>query len=265
MWDIDHISGTTSDYLWVWRAFCRGNNLAYMDEYIGYAGGNDTTDATHDKIRDNIGRVLAYASQLDLANATPQGSLASTGFCLAKTTAPAQLVAYQDSSGAFTVNLTSLPGTFSLQWLRPSTGATQAGSNVAGGAVRTLTPPWGDDAVAFLVLAGYSGTAAATIGGLTASGAASASVNGAAAATIGAVVAVAVAVVDVTGTGQAIVGALVAAAVGSVAINGAGAAVVGAIVEAAAFEVAGSVRRLGASNRVRCMIGTNKRPRPAPE
>ena len=229
LWDIDHISGTTSDYLWVWRAFCRGNNLAYMDEYIGYAGGNDTTDATHDKIRANLGRVLVHAAQLDLAHATPQGALSSTGFCLAKTAAPAQLVAYQDGSGSFTVNLTSLPGTFSLQWLRPSTGATQAGSNVTGGAVRTLTPPWGDDAVAFLVLAGYSGTGAATIGGLTASGAASASINATGAATIGAVVAVAVGVVAVAGAGQAVVGALVAGAVGSVAVNGTGAAVVGAV------------------------------------
>ena len=232
--DTDHVGGLTSEYKWIFRALCQGHGGAwYMDEWAGETYSNDTrSNATYMQIRRVLGWALAYANRIDLANATPQGSLASTGYALAKTTGAYQVLAYQAGSGAFTVDLTSMPGTFTVEWRRVanSAGTVQSGSNVSGGAVRTLTPPWaGEDVVALLELAGYSGTGAATIGGLTASGAASAAVNGAGTATIGAVVAVAAAVADVAGAGQAVVGALVAAAVGSVAVNGAGAAVVGAV------------------------------------
>ena len=152
--DTDHAGGLVYEHTWIWKAFCHGNNLAFMDEYDGLLYGTDKrSDATNERIRNNLGYALDYAAQLDLANTTPQPSLASTGYCLARMSGTAQLIAYQPGSGSFTVNLTSVSGTFSLEWLRPSTGATQAGSNVSGGAVRTITPPWsGEDVVAFLEL-----------------------------------------------------------------------------------------------------------------
>jgi hypothetical protein len=147
--DTDHWVGLTSDRLWVWRAFCRGHNPWYMDEYAGETYGNDTRNSpTHQAIRANLGYALAYAARLDLRGAAPQNSLSSTGYALAS---DAQVLAYQDGSGSFTVNLASLPGVWVLEWLRPADGATQAGGSVNGGATRTLSPPWaGVDAVALL-------------------------------------------------------------------------------------------------------------------
>ena len=154
LWDTDHVVGLTDEHEWVWLAFCRGCSPLYMDEWDGDFYGTDKRSAAANvKIRDNLGYVLDYAARLDLANAVPNASIASTGYALAKTSGVAQILAYQNASGAFTVDLASISGTFSLEWLRTSTGATQAGSDVSGGAVRTLTPPWaGEDVVAFLEL-----------------------------------------------------------------------------------------------------------------
>lgn len=154
LYDTDHVVGLTDTWQWVWRAFTRGLSPLYMDEWDGEFYGVDKRLATaNERIRANLGYVLDYASRMDLANSTPQSALASTGFAIGKLTGLVKLLAYQDASGAFTVNLTSISGTFSLEWLRTSTGATQAGSSVSGGAVRTLTPPWaGEDVVAFLEL-----------------------------------------------------------------------------------------------------------------
>lgn len=163
--DTDHITGLTAEYKWIFRALCQGHNPWYMDEWAGETYGNDTrASATYQRIRANLGYALSVAAQIDLANAAPQPALASTGYCLAKTSGRAQLVAYQDGSGSFTVNLASLPGVFALTWLRTLDGATSAGSNVSGGAVRTLTPPWaGEDAVALLTAAGTDGAGGASV------------------------------------------------------------------------------------------------------
>ena len=166
--DTDHVGGLTSEYKWILRALAQGHGGTwYMDEWAGETYGNDTrSNATYQKIRSILGYALDYANRIDLANATPQPSLASTGYCLAKTTGTAQILAYQDGSGSFTVNLTGISGTFSLEWLRTANGTTQAGSNVSGGATRTLTPPWaGEDVLAFLELTGYDLTAANIVTG----------------------------------------------------------------------------------------------------
>lgn len=151
LWDTDHMGGLVLDTLYVWRAFTRGHNVLFMDSYDGTFGDDWTANADAEEIRANLGYIQDYASRLDLANATPNGALAETGFALAKTTAgQAQILAYQDGTGAFDIDLSALPGEFTLEWLRVSNGTVQAGSNVNGGASRTLTPPWAGDAVAFL-------------------------------------------------------------------------------------------------------------------
>ena len=152
--DSDHWQGLTGEHEWTWQAALRGMNVAFMDQWTGWTYGTDTrTDADAQKIRNQLGYILDYMARVDLRYTTPQSSLASTGYCLARLTGTAKLIAYQPTSGAFTVDLSSVSGTFSLEWLRTSNGATQAGSNVSGGAVRTLTPPWaGEDVVAFLEL-----------------------------------------------------------------------------------------------------------------
>jgi hypothetical protein len=156
MYDTDHAVGITSTRAWAWIALTMGYGGAwFMDLWDSGAGGESdkTADATYEQIRRTLGWVLDYAARLDLANATPQGSLSSTGYALAKTTGGVQILAYQSASGAFTINLGSITGTFGVEWQRVanSAGTISAGSNISGGATRTLTPPWaGEDVVAFL-------------------------------------------------------------------------------------------------------------------
>lgn len=153
LWDTDHVIGLTDEHEWIWMAVTRGCNPLYMDEWDGdFYGTDKRLTAANVKIRDNLGYVQTWAAaNVDLLNATPQSSLASTGYCLAKITGQVQVLAYQPTSGNFTVNLTSYAGTYTVEWLRPATGATSAGSNVSGAGVRTMTPPWaGEDAVVLL-------------------------------------------------------------------------------------------------------------------
>ena len=241
-YDTDHNPNLfVTDRAWVWRALTRGHGgLWLMDHWAGETYGTDYRDnAAWNLLRANLGYALTYAARLDLANATPQGGLSSTGYCLAKTSGRYQLLAYQDNSGAFTINLTSLAGTFTLEWLRVQTGATQSGGTVAGNATRTLTPPWaGEDAVALLELAGYYASGAATIGGITAAGAASAAINAAAQAAVGAVTVAAAGSVSMRGDGAAGVGAVSALGAASVTANAAAQAVAGTVSVVAVASVA---------------------------
>jgi hypothetical protein len=238
--DTDHITGLTAEYKWIFRALCQGHNPWYMDEWAGETYGNDTrASATYQRIRANLGYALSVAAQIDLANAAPQPALASTGYCLAKTSGRAQLVAYQDGSGSFTVNLASLPGVFALTWLRTLDGATSAGSNVSGGAVRTLTPPWaGEDAVALLTAAGTDGAGGASLDGLTAQGGAAVAVRGALTGALAALGATAGAgAVSVAGAAAAALGDLAGSGAGAAAIQGAGGATLAALAAAGAAAV----------------------------
>ena len=221
LYDSDHNNPNITGAQWIWQSFTRGHNVLFMDGYDGGVYGNDLrANSNAELIRKNLGYLLDYAARLDLANATPQGSLSSTGYCLAKTTGRYQLLAYQDTSGAFTVNLTSLSGTFTLDWLRPSTGATQAGSNVSGGAVRTLTPPWsGEDAVALLELAGSNADLTKTLAAATLTGAAVVTVTATATATLGAATVTATATVTVQGALAATPTAATLAATATVAVQ----------------------------------------------
>lgn len=242
LFDTDHITGLTAEYKWVHRALCQGHNLAYMDEWAGETYANDTRNvAAYQRIRANLGRALAYASRFDLGLATPQGSLSSTGYCLVQTTGAARLLAYQDNSGAFTVNLAGLPGTFALEWLRTAatTPTTQSGGTVQGGATRTLTPPWaGEDALALLELTGTNGAASITVGAVTVAAAGTVATAGSATITLGALAVTAAGAVAVVGAAALQVGAATASAAGVTAITGAAALVLVATNVAAAGAVA---------------------------
>ena len=156
MYDTDHTAGDTTDRQWPWIAVCQGYaGVWYMDPWdYGGSYGDTRDNATYELIRLNLGWVAAYAARMDLENATPQGGLSATGYCLAKTSGTKhQYLAYQTGSGAFTLDLSATSGTLSLEWVRVgnSAGTVQSGGSINGGATRTLTPPWaGEDAVAYL-------------------------------------------------------------------------------------------------------------------
>lgn len=224
-YDTDHNPNLfTTGRAWIWQALTRGHaGLWLMDHWAGETYGTDyRSNSAWNLLRSNLGYALTWARRLALAGATAQGNLASTGYCLAVTTGRYQLLAYQDGSGSFTVNLSSLGGTFTLEWLRPSTGATSAGSNVTGGAVRTLTPPWsGEDAVALLELAGSSGDVTATLGAAALSATAAVTVGGALAKTLAPATLTGVAAVTVQASITTSLGAATVSASGVVAVTGA--------------------------------------------
>jgi uncharacterized protein YjdB len=154
--DTDHICGICGDPQWVWKSFTRGQHPIFMDVYDGSgvgvgAGGENPNDPNWIGIRRNMGQVLTYAVKMNLAAMTPQGGLASSGYCLANAAASgAEYLVYVPNGGSVTVNLTATGGTLSVEWFRPSDGTTTAGSPVAGGASRSLSPPFSGEAVLYL-------------------------------------------------------------------------------------------------------------------
>lgn len=229
LWDTDHAVGLTQEHEWTWLAFTRGCSPLYMDEWDGALYSTDTrANADCERIRANLGYILDYAARLDLSIATPQGSLSSTGYAIAQTTGTVKILAYQNASGNFTVNLTSYSGTFNVEFLRTSSGTTNTGTTVSGGAVRTMTAPWaGEDFVAFLELAGYEGVLSVTLGALTSTATGTVAIVGTAAVTLGALTSVATGTVAITGVAAATLGALTGAATGAVVITGVAAMTLG--------------------------------------
>jgi hypothetical protein len=98
-----------------------------------------------------MGYIRGYADRMNLAAMTPQGKLASTGHALA-VTGPArpELLVYAPSGGTFTVDLSKFKGRILVEWMNPATGGKTPGAEVSGGATRTFTPPFGEDAVLYL-------------------------------------------------------------------------------------------------------------------
>jgi hypothetical protein len=231
--DTDHHGGLSPVAGWHLKAFCNGFGvLLLMDSYDGAFGDDWRGDPDIEEMRYGLGYAADYAARIDLANATPQGSLASTGYCLAKTSGVVQLLAYQPTSGNFTVDLTGLAGTFSVEFLRASNGATNTGTTVSGGAVRTLTAPWaGEDFVAFLELSNIDGALTATLGALTASATGTVALAATLTKTLGSLTVTAAATLANTGSLAATLGALTTNATGEGAIvnTGALAATLGAL------------------------------------
>lgn len=153
IWDSDHTTGISTEATFMWRAFTRGHNLLYMDQYdgsTGLIGGVDTRATSPEEyMRTAAGQCRTYANRVDLINMAPSNALASTGYCLAKTNA--EYIVYRPSgSSDFTIDLSAASGTFTIEYFRPSTGATSSGGTTTGGATRTLSPGWTGEAVAYL-------------------------------------------------------------------------------------------------------------------
>src|SRR5262249_19329637 len=152
-WTVLKADGVAAQQAWAWKTFANGAGPMFMDPYLEVWGGRNAPSGTNvdrywDTLRNALGRTRMYADRMDLAHATPQGSLSSTGYCLA---APgAQYLVYQPSSGAFT--LTMAAGTYAFEWYDPTAGTIAAtGSVDVGDGDHTFTPPFSGDAVLLLV------------------------------------------------------------------------------------------------------------------
>jgi Putative collagen-binding domain of a collagenase len=148
----------------VWKNFLNGNQVLFMDPYLTYYprenrnlclspvhGICSAPDPRWDNFRDNLGYARRYANRMNLAAMTPQGKLFSNRYGLANAIAKnAEYLGYTSSGNALTINLSATPGTLSVEWFNPSTGATVSGSTVTGGNSQTLTSPFSSDAVVYL-------------------------------------------------------------------------------------------------------------------
>ena len=151
-----------------WENFMNGNQVLFMDPYVVYYPRQQRNlcfsptnsicsepDKRYDNFRDNLGYILRYSRKLNLAKVAPQRSLCSTGYCLAQTPAAgAEYLVYAPAGGSFTVNLSAMPGSrkLSVEWFNPAAGVAIPGDPIpAGSSSQTFTPPFGGDAVLYLV------------------------------------------------------------------------------------------------------------------
>jgi hypothetical protein len=152
--------GQSAQRAWVWENFTTGNNVAFMDPYLtkwpnrNYPSGSTADpdvgvrpDPYWDVIRDAMGATLTFANRINLVKMTPQGSLSSTGYCLANP--GLEYLVYQPSAKPFTLHLG--PGTYHFEWFNPATNLIAAtGETTVHGAEASFTAPFTGDAVLYL-------------------------------------------------------------------------------------------------------------------
>jgi len=155
---------------YIWENITQGaEGLIFMDPYVIYWQGspvrntclNPTNfvctgalDSKYENFRSSMGFAQQYVNaKMDLLKATPQGSLSSTGFCLADNAATgAEYLVYAPSGGTFTVNLSATTRSLNVEWFNPATGATTSGGTITGGsASQPFTAPFSGDAVLYIV------------------------------------------------------------------------------------------------------------------
>ena len=154
--DTDHIFGIGGDHQWVWKSFIRGLNPIFMDPYNCSPAwppldACDPNNPVWVSLRTNLGYTRIFAQRMNLAAMTPSYGLASTGFCLANAAAQgAEYLVYAPTGGEFRVDVMAVSGELQVEWFNPATGATITSTPILGGAIRTFTPPFAEDAVLYL-------------------------------------------------------------------------------------------------------------------
>jgi hypothetical protein len=152
---------------YAWENVLNGNSVLFMDPYLVFYPRQDRNncikpthgicskpDPRYENFRNNLGYTLKYASRLNLARATPQPDLSSTGFCLAQTPAVgAEYLVYAPNGGSFEVDLSAMPASrqLTVEWFNPANGdKILKGPIRAGSRAEQFTPPFANDAVLYL-------------------------------------------------------------------------------------------------------------------
>jgi hypothetical protein len=163
--DTDHLWGIGGNRAWVWKSFCRGMSVLFMDPYreVGEAARGKlkpiwtdhlsdapSLDPRWEPIRRNMGYALSYARKMKLAAMVPRNELASTGYCLASP--GAEYLILLPDGGCATVDLSSASGDYAVEWLNPGTGERVHGETVAGEGRRDFTAPFAGDAVLYIAI-----------------------------------------------------------------------------------------------------------------
>lgn len=157
--DFKH-AGQPAQRAWVWENFTVGNNVLFMDPYLtkwperNYPEGNTADpevgvrlDKYWNVIRDAMGSTETYANRMNLVATTPQGSLSSTGYCLANP--GVEYLVYQPSSRPFTLHL--LAGNYQYEWFNPTTNLVAGtGAITVAEGNQPFSAPFTGDAVLYL-------------------------------------------------------------------------------------------------------------------
>lgn len=162
--DTDHLWGVGGDRAWVWKCFTRGLNPIFMDP---------VDMPQWSSVRAAMGATLALAERMNLGDMRPHGDLASSGYCLANPGQEYLIYAPLDvpwiESRRFirrlkrparnirrllkskvTLDLSSYPAKFRVEWFNPCTGEITADHPINGGAKLSLTAPFRGDAVLYV-------------------------------------------------------------------------------------------------------------------
>ncbi|WP_019502662.1 DUF6298 domain-containing protein [Pseudanabaena sp. PCC 6802] len=160
--DTDHLCGICGNNpQWVWKSFTNGENPIFMDAYdnafvlgstlINQAPPDSLNYSPWVVLRRYLGYTLTYANRMNLAAMTPQGDLASTGYCLANpASSGAEYLVYAPSGGRTIVDLSATKHELVAEWLNPSTGIVTSGIKTAGGGNRSFFPPFSGEAVLYI-------------------------------------------------------------------------------------------------------------------
>jgi subtilisin-like proprotein convertase family protein len=152
--DSDHLCGICGDYHWVWKSFLSGENPIFMDTYDGRALGLEHYQLNNPVwvlLRRNLGYTRAYAQRINLAAMQPNAWRSSTGYALFNhTVGQAEALVYQPQAAVFTVDLSSMNGSFAVEWFNPINGQVSHAVAVIGGATHKFTPPFRQGAVLYL-------------------------------------------------------------------------------------------------------------------
>ena len=145
--DTDHLCGhSCGDAAWVWKSFCRGLNLLFMEELT-------PSPTWRDSARLGMEQTRRYSRRISLADMAPRGDLSSTRYCLASPGVE-YLVFQTGNNGMLNVDLRGAAGRFSVEWLNVNADRTVAGQPVEGGARRVFDTPFPGPAVLYLKAAG---------------------------------------------------------------------------------------------------------------
>lgn len=145
--DTDHISWTSFDAQWVWRALARGaGGFWIMDGGYSTAddqgGGVAYNDA--EPIRNNMGYAAALAALVDLLHTQPDTGLCSTTYALIPASSSYhEFLCFQPSDDSFTLDLSAESGTFDIRKVNCADGSVDNEQTTTGGDTRTITQPTG--------------------------------------------------------------------------------------------------------------------------
>ncbi len=164
--DTDHLWGIGGNVDWVWKSFCRGLNMLFMDPYqaqVPPGSGPLLTDGRTDEktqsardraeweaVRRNLGYTRLLAERMNFAAMSPKSSLASTGYCLANPGSeylvylPRPRWRYWFLRRTVVVDLGASPSSIRAEWFSPASGKMFDGGSVTGGrSVQLKAPFWG--------------------------------------------------------------------------------------------------------------------------